>query len=174
MSWDEVGDTLCPISRALAVMGDRWTVLIFREMSAGVHRFDDIQAQVGISSFLLSTRLKRLEADGLIERRSYSEKPPRFEYHPTAKGKAIDPIILALRAWGLEWGGYPEGSEPAVGMVHRRTGEVVDQMWAIPKEDMPFTLDCIDSTLSEAFAAEREEKRAKFYAQRRQPKKASA
>ena len=96
MSWDEVCESVCPIARSLSVVGDRWTLLILRELSMGSRRFEEIQAQTGMSSFLLSTRLKRLEKDGVIERRLYNERPPRYEYHATAKGKDLDEVLLFL------------------------------------------------------------------------------
>ena len=77
MGWSEVGDTVCPIARALAVVGDRWTVLILRELFLGVKRFEEFQQQTGMSPHLLSTRLKRLEAEGIVVRRPYSERPVR-------------------------------------------------------------------------------------------------
>ncbi|MDB5850898.1 MAG: hypothetical protein JWP29_4650, partial [Rhodoferax sp.] len=106
MSWDAVFESVCPIARSLSVLGDRWTMLIMRELSMGVHRFDEIQAQTKMSSHLLAARLKRLEQDGVIERRPYNERPPRFDYHATAQGRELDPILLAFRAWGMKWGGY--------------------------------------------------------------------
>src|SRR5947209_15441482 len=106
MSWDDVAESLCPIARACSVVGDRWTLLILRELALGTRRFDDLQAQTGMSSHLLSTRLKRLEQDGVIERALYSERPPRYEYERTAKGKELDQVLLLLRAWGLKHGGY--------------------------------------------------------------------
>lgn len=86
MGWSEVGETVCPIARTLAVVGDRWTVLILRELFLGVKRFEEFQAQTGMSSHLLSTRLKRLEADGIVVRHLYSDRPPRHEYRLTSKG----------------------------------------------------------------------------------------
>lgn len=94
-----VSETLCPISRAEAVVGDRWTVLVLRELFMGSHRFDEIQAQTGGTPQMVAARLKSMEADGLLERRAYSEKPKRYEYHLTEKGDAFYSVVLALRAW---------------------------------------------------------------------------
>jgi len=161
MGWDEVGSTVCPVAKSLSVVGDRWTLLIMRELSLGVRRFDDIQAQLGASSYLLSTRLKRLEKDGVIERRRYSEKPERYEYHATAKGRALDPILLMLRSWGMTYCAHP-GDEPAVKLTHKATGEVVDENWQIPAHEWPFSLDSLKGEIGKAFAQEREEKRRNF------------
>jgi len=75
-----------------------------RELFLGTKRFDDIMAQTGMSSHLLSARLKRMEGDLLIERRRYTDCPPRFEYYATTKGKQLDAVLLVLRAWGMRWG----------------------------------------------------------------------
>ena len=96
MGWQDVGASLCPVARALAVVGDRWTVLIVRELFLGTRRFEDFQAQTGMSSHLLSTRLKRLESDGIVRRTPYSERPPRYEYRLTPKGLDLYPLLLSL------------------------------------------------------------------------------
>ncbi|CAB3805756.1 winged helix-turn-helix transcriptional regulator [Paraburkholderia fynbosensis] len=166
MSWDEVCDSVCPIARSLAVVGDRWTLLILRELAMGTRRFDEIQAQTGMSSFLLSSRLKRLEKDGVVERRPYSDRPPRFEYHTTEKGKDLDGVLLLLRAWDMKWGRGAD-EEPAVHMVHKRTGKVVDAAWRPPATGKPFSFDDVNSTVSSAFAAEREARRTAFLAAKR-------
>lgn len=98
-----VPETLCPISRAEAVVGDRWTVLVLRELFMGSHRFDEIQAQTGATPQMVAARLKSMEGDGLVARRAYSERPLRYEYHLTAKGQAFYSVVLALRAWGETW-----------------------------------------------------------------------
>ena len=82
-------ETLCPISRAESVVGDRWTVLVLRELFMRSHRFDEIQAQTGGTPQMVAARLKSLEADGLVERRAYSERPLRHEYHLTEKGAGL-------------------------------------------------------------------------------------
>jgi len=163
VSWDDVCDSVCPIARALSVVGDRWTLLIMRELSLGVHRFDELQAQTGMSSFLLSTRLKRLEEDGVLEKRLYSKRPARYEYHATEKGRGLDPVLLMLRAWGMQWGGYRASAEPGMKFVHKRTKKVIDAEW-VPPSGKPFTFADVEGTPSRAFAAEREAKRAAFIA----------
>ena len=95
--------TLCPIARAEDIVGDRWTVLVLRELFMRNHRYDEIQAQTGGTPHMVAARLKSLEADGMVERRAYSERPPRYEYHLTAKGEAFYSVVLALRAWGETW-----------------------------------------------------------------------
>ena len=92
----------CPIARALNVVGERWTLLILRDLTVhGPRRFQDLQLSLaGASPNTLSQRLKRLEAAGVVERRFYDQHPPRAEYVLTDKGRALGPVLQALRAWG--------------------------------------------------------------------------
>jgi DNA-binding HxlR family transcriptional regulator len=162
MGWDDVSDTICPIARALSVLGDRWTLLILRELVMGTRHFDDLQAQTGMSSHLLSQRLKRLEKDGVIERRLYSKKPVRYEYRQTEIGKELDPIILMLRSWGMKHCKRGSREQSAVTMLHKRTGTLIDESWRLPSSGKPFTFDDVTSTVGKVFAAEREAKRTAF------------
>jgi DNA-binding HxlR family transcriptional regulator len=94
----------CPVARTLDVVGDRWTMLVLRELSWGRRRFGAlIESLDGISSNLLSDRLKRLERNGMVEQVMYSTHPPRAEYKLTPKGKAFVPVLVAMRAYGEEW-----------------------------------------------------------------------
>jgi DNA-binding HxlR family transcriptional regulator len=95
-------DLRCPVSRALDIIGDRWTMLILRDlMLDGPRRFQDFQRNfVGISPNTLSARLKTLEDAGVVERRFYDWRPPRAEYVLTEKGEALRPVLRALREWG--------------------------------------------------------------------------
>jgi DNA-binding HxlR family transcriptional regulator len=95
-------DGQCPVAAALAVIGDKWTLLAIRDfLRFGHRRFQELEASLeGISPNTLSARLKRLEETGVVERRYYEEHPPRAEYVLTEKGKALGPIILAMKRWG--------------------------------------------------------------------------
>ena len=81
--------TLCPVDRAETVVGDRWTVLILRELFMRMHRFEEIQAQTGATPQMIAARLKKLEADGLVKRRVYNKRPLRHDYRLTEKGEAF-------------------------------------------------------------------------------------
>ncbi|MDB5640013.1 MAG: hypothetical protein JWP51_4921 [Bradyrhizobium sp.] len=162
MSWDGVSDSVCPIARACSVVGDRWTLLILRELVMGTRRFDELQAQTGMSSHLLSVRLKRLEKDGVIERNLYSKRPPRYEYRRTAKGKELDPVILLLRQWGMKYGGFGPKEEPAARLVYKKTGRVIDENWRMPCDGKRFTFDDVESTIGKRWAKERDAKRTAF------------
>jgi DNA-binding HxlR family transcriptional regulator len=93
---------VCPIARSLDSIGDRWTILIVRELVRfGPRRFQDFeQALVGIGPNTLSARLKRLEDAEIVERRFYEQHPPRAEYLLTERGEELRPVLKALFAWG--------------------------------------------------------------------------
>ena len=92
----------CPVARTLEIIGDRWTILIIRDLLLkGPRKFIDFELSLqGISPNTLSARLKTLEETGLIERRFYEQHPPRAEYLLTAKGRELGPVLRALRDWG--------------------------------------------------------------------------
>ena len=92
----------CPVARTLDLIGERWTILILRDLLLqGPRRYQDLQESLaGVAPNTLSARLKDMEANGLIERKLYSEHPPRLEYHLTDRGKSLGPVLKALRAWG--------------------------------------------------------------------------
>lgn len=92
----------CPVARTLDVIGDRWTILILRDLLLlGSRRFQDFSdALPGLTPSVLSARLKELEDSGVIESRPYSEHPPRVEYLLTPRGRSLGPILKALRQWG--------------------------------------------------------------------------
>ena len=92
----------CPVARTLDLIGERWTILVLRDLILkGPRRYQDLQDSLaGAAPNTLSARLKAMEASGLIERKLYSEHPPRLEYHLTEKGKSLAPVLRALRDWG--------------------------------------------------------------------------
>jgi DNA-binding HxlR family transcriptional regulator len=96
----------CPVARALDVIGERWSLLILRDlMRKGPLRFQDLEAGlVGAAPNTLSARLKTLEGQGVIATRLYETHPPRYEYFLTDKGKALSPVLKALYAWGERHG----------------------------------------------------------------------
>jgi len=155
MRWKNVDQSACPIAKTLRLVGDRWTLLIMRELSLNSRRFDEIQAQTGISSHLLSTRLRRLEADGIIERREFSEGSERMAYFATAKGKDLNPLLLLLRLWGEEWLSQDEDGGPAITLTHKVTGQ------AIPNDWYAAYLKKFQGLISPVYANERKEKCAR-------------
>jgi DNA-binding HxlR family transcriptional regulator len=95
----------CPVARALDVVGEKWTLLILRDLFRHeTRRFQDFQAALsGIAPNTLSARLKSLETRGIVSRRLYCQHPPRPEYMLTDKGRDLGPIVLALRDWGIRY-----------------------------------------------------------------------
>jgi DNA-binding HxlR family transcriptional regulator len=91
---------ICSIARTLEVVGDRWTLLLIRDVVLGLHRFDELLASLGVASNVLSDRLNRLVAEGILERVRYSDRPERFEYCLTDKGRELGVPLLALMQWG--------------------------------------------------------------------------
>lgn len=154
-------DTLCPIARAETVVGDRWTVLVLRELFMGSHRYDEIQAQTGGTPQMVASRLKNLEADGLVERRPYNERPPRYEYHLTAKGQDFYSVVLALRAWGETWCKSQEEGL-AVVYTHKTCGEPAGLGPLCGHCGELLRRDELISEQSEAYAAERKARREAF------------
>ena len=90
----------CSIARALEVVGERWTLLIIRDVLLGLHRFDEFQESLGIARNVLTDRLNRLVDEGVLERVLYSERPERYEYRLTRKGRELNVALTALRQWG--------------------------------------------------------------------------
>lgn len=95
-------DDACPVAAALSVIGERWTLLVIRDLLRhGPRRFQDLETSLaGVSPNTLSARLKRLEDAAVVERRLYEQHPPRAEYVLTDKGRALGPIVLAMKKWG--------------------------------------------------------------------------
>jgi len=93
-------DRECPLSATLGLVGEWWTLLILHDVFDGYTRFDQFQENLGISSSQLTSRLKRLVASGLLERRQYQTNPPRYEYVLTDLGRSLRPVIVVLAGWG--------------------------------------------------------------------------
>ena len=117
------GNMQCPIARSLDRVGEWWSILILRDSFHGLKRFDEFQDNLGIAPNMLARRLKSLVEAGLLERRRYSERPPRDEYVLTQAGRDFRPVLWALLAWGNRHFA-PEG--PSVVIADSRTGEQAD------------------------------------------------
>jgi DNA-binding HxlR family transcriptional regulator len=99
------GQKGCPVALTLDLIGERWTILLLRDLLLhGPRRFQDFQESLkGVAPNTLSARLKEMEAKGLVTRQVYSEHPPRLEYRLTEKGKSLGPIVKAMREWGRRY-----------------------------------------------------------------------
>jgi DNA-binding HxlR family transcriptional regulator len=98
-------DEPCPIARSLGVAGDAWSLLILRDAHAGLTRFDQFRKSLGIAPTMLTRRLATLTEEGLLEKRRYSERPPREEYLLTAAGRDFLPVLFMIGAWGRQYRG---------------------------------------------------------------------
>ncbi len=152
MSRSDLSSHTCTIARAAAQVGDEWTLLIVREMFLGTRRFDDFLRLTGMSSHLLSQRLKKLEAQRVIRREPYSERPPRYEYRLTEKGRDLWTVIMALKNWGDLW---LNTEETPVRIVHKSCGKIVRPHMTCPDCGDPMGAHDADVELREHFELER-------------------
>ena len=95
----------CPIDRGLTLIGDRWSMLVLRDIQRGFVRYDQIRTSLGIAPNILARRLTALTDAGLLEKHRYSQRPPRDEYRLTEKGRDFLPILAAIGAWGSKHNG---------------------------------------------------------------------
>lgn len=152
MSRSDLSSQTCSIARAVTQVGDEWSIMILREMFLGNRRFDDFLRQTGMSSHLLSRRLKKLEAQGVIRREAYSERPLRHEYRLTAMGRELWPVIIALKQWGDRW--LSDG-EPSVRIVHKGCGRVTHPQMTCPDCGEPMQAHDARADLSPTLENER-------------------
>src|SRR5262249_7892909 len=136
------GNMQCPIARSLERVGEWWSILILRDAYYGLTRFDEFQKSLDIAPNMLTRRLAALGEAGLLDRRRYSERPPRDEYVLTERGRDFRPVALALMGWGNRHFA-PEGK--SVVIVDRETGAevdpvVVDRISGKPITDRRFRL----------------------------------
>jgi len=131
------GNMQCPIARSLERVGEWWSMLILRDASLGLTRFDQFQESLGIAPNILTRRLKRLVETGLLERRRYSDKPPRYEYVLTQAGRDFRPLLWAFIAWGNKHFA-PEG--PSVVIVDSKTGVEADPLLIDRASGRPLTM----------------------------------
>ncbi|HEU5475586.1 MAG TPA: helix-turn-helix domain-containing protein [Actinophytocola sp.] len=93
-------DQVCSVARTLEIVGERWTFLIIRDALLDVRRFDGFLSRLGIARNVLTDRLNRLVENGILERVAYQERPLRYEYHLTTKGRELAPVIITMMEWG--------------------------------------------------------------------------
>ncbi|WP_049558999.1 winged helix-turn-helix transcriptional regulator, partial [Nonomuraea sp. SBT364] len=122
MQRTKFGEMACSVARTLDVIGEPWSPLILHDISAGMARFDRIQADLGISRKVLTGRLNHLVEHGVLERRPYDNRP-RYEYHLTAKGAELIDLLMVMTRWGDKWLAG-EAGPPVLCRHHARTGAV--------------------------------------------------
>ncbi len=120
MLGNDYRDQNCSIARALELVGERWTLLVLRDVFLGVRRFDALQRDLGVARNVLTTRLERLVEQGILEKSPYQERPLRYEYQLTDKGLDLWPVIVELLRWGDRHAAPAAG--PPVILRHRGCG----------------------------------------------------
>lgn len=113
-------DQDCSLARALEVLGERWTLLIIRDIFNGRRRFEQMTDNLGVARNVLTDRLGRLAEEGIIEKRPYQERPTRYEYFLTQKGLDLWPVLVAMIHWGDRHLAGPDG--PPVVLIHKECG----------------------------------------------------
>ncbi len=136
MRWNEINTVECSIARALSVVGDRWTMMIVRDVFLGIRRFDAMQKDLDLTPHRLSHRLGKLVRDGILARVEYEKRPRRFEYRLTEKGIDLFPLIVVLNTWGDRWMAGRSGAP--IELVHRNCGRAIKPALSCPscKEKM--------------------------------------
>ena len=115
MKWRDLADETCSMARSVAVIGDRWTLMILRDCFLGIRRFEDFERRLGISRSIIAERLKRLTEEGVLRREAYQQNPPRHEYRLTEKGLGLHPVMMAI----VHWGDVHYAGEAGPPLLHR-------------------------------------------------------
>lgn len=132
----------CSMARAMAVVGDRWSILILREAYYGIKRFDEFEYFIGVAPNILSNRLKRLVVAGIMRRVPLPEHSTRYEYVLTEKGRDFFPAYLALKKWGDDWLASPEG--PQVVFRERAAGRAIEYPELLSASGKPLRLEDVE------------------------------
>ena len=113
----------CSMAASLEVIGERWTILIVRDLFLGKRRFDDLQRSLGVARNILQARLERLMENGIVRKEQYQDRPARYEYRLTEKGIDLWPILISLLQWGDR---YAIEGEPPIVIEHKGCGGTLD------------------------------------------------
>lgn len=115
MKWSDLADERCSVARSVAVIGDRWTLMLLRDCFLGIRRFEDFERRLGISRSVIADRLKTLTDEGVLRRDAYQDRPVRHEYRLTDKGLALYPVMMAI----VHWGDVHYAGEDGPPVIHR-------------------------------------------------------
>jgi DNA-binding HxlR family transcriptional regulator len=137
MRWNQLEAEACSLARTVAIIGDRWTLLILRDCFLRVRRFDDFQARLGIGRPILADRLAKLVRNGVLEKVKYQESPARYEYRLTQRGLDLHPVILSI----VHWGDTHLSGEAGRPLLHRHEscGQVFDPVLTCSECGEPVT-----------------------------------
>jgi DNA-binding HxlR family transcriptional regulator len=134
--------TSCPVARTAHIIGDEWVVLVLRELFRGPQRFDDLQKGSGAATNILTNRLKRLIEAGLVTKKLYQERPPRFVYKLTPAGLALFPVLIELMRYGSEW--LPSDKPPPHRLRHKDCGKITRPGQTCSECGGPITLRTVE------------------------------
>jgi DNA-binding HxlR family transcriptional regulator len=160
MRWDDVGGQNCSLARAMALLGDRWTLLLVREAFLGTRRFDELQALSGASPQLVAARLARLVDAGVLRKVAYQHRPARYEYRLTDMGRDLHPVLITLTNWGDRW--LDDGQGPPNPLRHTACGAITHPRLICDQCGEPAETHGLVSEPSERLARERRERLATF------------
>ena len=141
----------CSVAAALEVVGERWSLLIVRDVLLGLRRFDQLQADLGVARNVLQSRLARLLEAGVLEKHRYQDRPERFEYRLTEKGLDLWPVIVSLLQWGDKYAA-PDG--PPVLLQHKGCGGAVDEHRICSRCGEPLTARSVQAVAGPGVGAE--------------------
>ena len=144
MQRKDLSNEVCPVARSLEQVGEWWSMLILRDALAGLTRFDEFEKSLSIAPNMLSRRLAAMVESNLLEKRQYCERPPRYEYVPTQRGRDFQPVLWALLAWGNK---HCTEAGKGIHIVNMKTGAVADPVLVDRKSgkllsDQEFHLVC--------------------------------
>jgi len=134
----------CSVARSLEILGDRWTLLLIREVVFGTHRFDDFAEHLGIARNVLSARLAKLVENGILEQEPLDSEAKRYGYHLTLMGLDLLPVLVSLMQWGDRWLQTP-ASIP-LQIVERKSGKKIPDMRPCNNAGKPLTFKELDWT----------------------------
>ncbi len=132
----------CPVARSLDVIGDWWSLLIVRDALRGLSRFSQFQKSLGLARNILTVRLKALVADGVLELVPASDGSAYQDYVLTRKGRALLPVLAALRLWGMEC--YSDGTPWSTELIDRETGKPVSRLELQTEDGHAVSPDCVE------------------------------
>lgn len=154
MSRSDLSRRTCTVARTVEIVGDSWSQMIIHELFLGTRRFDEMQRLTGASPHLISVRLKRLEAEGIVRREAYSTRPVRHEYRLTEKGRDLWPLIIAMKSWGDRW--LDETGDAPITLTHKDCGHQTKPHLVCSACDAPIQAVTTGFAISEDMLAERQ------------------
>lgn len=137
MKWETLETEPCPVARGLSVLGDRWTMMVVRDCFLGIRRFDQMQQRLGITRHVLADRLRKLETAGVLRREPYQDRPVRYEYRLTERGKALYPILVTLIDWAED--NVPPKTQTAMTILSQETGQPIAPILVDANTGTPIT-----------------------------------